>query len=77
MRTENKLTTQGKTGFLELGRPEAHPRNSSKGASYRIEKVDAEKTDTKQVLHTLTNTLIFLAVLKNNGKILKVFKHWE
>lgn len=77
MRTENNLMTQGKTEFLELGRPKAHPRNSSKGTNYRIEKEDAEKRDSRQVLHTLTNTLKFLAVLKNIGKILKVFKHWE
>lgn len=61
---------------LELGRPKNHPRNSSKGANYRIEKDEAEETDIRQVFQTSTNTLIFLAVLKIIGKIVKVFKHW-
>lgn len=55
------------TGCLELSRPETHPRNSEvQGASYRVERDEVEKTDTRQFLQTLRkHTKIFNCVKKN------------
>lgn len=51
MRTEKQLHhTQRETGCLE---PETHPRNSSKGAEYRVKKKEAK--EFLQTLPKLTN----------------------
>lgn len=73
----NKETLPYNTGCLELGKPETHARNSTNEATYKVERHESGETDTRELLQALTNTLVFLAVLKNTGNVLKVFKHWR
>ena len=64
MRTEKQLYhTQRETRCLE---PETHPRNSSKGAEYRVGKTDAK--EFLQTLPKLTNINCIKKILGSYGK---------